>query len=156
MKAVNCFNYRRLAGNTGLIIYDLECANSHRFEGWFKNREACEEQMKAKNVSCPVCGNTQMSLAPSQVAVTGIERRSDGGDPARKAMTPLGIMNAIKRYVDANFDDVGESFADVALKIHHGEEDERNIKGVATPDQEEMLRDEGVHFLKLSLPKLDS
>ncbi len=137
-----------------MIIYDLECGNNHKFEGWFKNREACDEQIRDKKVSCPVCGNTQMFLSLSQVSISGIEKRSET-KTADTHLTPLAIMKVIKRYIDKNFDDVGDNFTEVALKIHHGDEDERNIKGVASPSQEEMLRDEGVQFTKLSMPKFD-
>jgi hypothetical protein len=137
-----------------LIIYDLECGNNHKFEGWFKNREACGEQIKDKQVSCPVCGNTQMFLSPSQMSVSGIEKRSEAKNAGAR-FTPVNIMKVIKKYIDSNFDDVGDNFTEVALKIHRGDEDERNIKGVASPLQEEILRDEGVQFIKLNIPKFD-
>jgi hypothetical protein len=137
-----------------LIIYDLECGNNHKFEGWFKNREACDEQIRDRKVSCPVCGNTQMFLSLSQVSISGIEKRSEI-KTADAHPDPLAIMKAIKLYIDRNFDDVGDNFCEVALKIHHGEEDERNIKGVASPSQEEILRDEGVPFINLRVPKFD-
>ena len=55
-----------------------------------------------------------------------------------------------------NFDDVGERFAEVALKIHRGEEQKRNIRGVTTDKEEETLREEGVEFMKIPAPKFDS
>ena len=49
-----------------MIIYDLECKNGHRFEGWFSGNSAFEEQRAQKLVTCPVCGdfNTERILSP--------------------------------------------------------------------------------------------
>jgi hypothetical protein len=51
---------------------------------------------------------------------------------------------------------VGNKFAETALKIHYGDEEKRNIKGTSTPQEEENLKEEGVQFIKISLPKMDS
>ena len=50
---------------------------------------------------------------------------------------------------------MGDKFAEVALRIHHGEEDGRNIRGTTTGSEEETLREEGVQFIKIPLPKFD-
>jgi hypothetical protein len=43
-------------------------------------------------------------------------------------------------FVERHFDNVGDRFAEVALKIHRGEEDQRNIRGTTTSAEEEVLR----------------
>ena len=52
----------------------------------------------------------------------------------------------------ANTEDVGERFADEARRIHYGEAAERGIRGQATPDEREALRDEGIEVMPLPLP----
>ena len=71
-------------------------------------------------------------------------------------MSPEKAARMFYEYVDKTFEDVGDGFADVALKIHRGEEDRRNIKGTTTKSEEETLRDEGVPFIKVPIPKFDS
>ena len=51
---------------------------------------------------------------------------------------------------------MGDKFAEIALKIHLGEEDRKNIKGTTTEREEENLREEGVQFFKIPMPKFDS
>jgi len=71
----------------------------------------------------------------------------------------LSMPRAIKlfhEYLNKNFDDVGKNFADIALKMHHGEEEKRNIKGTTTESEEDILREEGVHFFKIPVTKFDS
>ena len=137
-----------------MIIYDLQCRDGHKFEGWFKDRGAFDEQRMQKLIACPVCGTAETVLIPSSVAVRGRDSRSaaatmQNGEP------PLKLLRALQEYVHKNFDNVGDKFAEVALRIHHGEEESRNIRGTATGSEEETLKEEGVQFSKMPLPKFD-
>jgi hypothetical protein len=62
-------------------------------------------------------------------------------------------LQKIYDYIDKNFEDVGLNFAREALKIHYGEAEQRNIKGMALPNEEKLLKDEGVSFLKIPIIK---
>jgi hypothetical protein len=55
------------------------------------------------------------------------------------------------RYVRENFEDVGHNFAREALKVHYGQAEERNIRGVSTEPEEDMLKKEGVPFVKIPM-----
>ncbi|HOD29790.1 MAG TPA: DUF1178 family protein [Syntrophales bacterium] len=137
-----------------MIIYDLRCENSHRFEGWFHDRQAFSDQLSRQLITCPVCGSLRVEMAPSTVSIKGKNTR-DASRP-NSAPSPLEAMRMFHRYLDKNFDDVGARFAEVAMSIHHGDEEPRNIKGTTTSSDEETLRQEGVHFLKIPVPKFDS
>jgi hypothetical protein len=63
------------------------------------------------------------------------------------------LSQALKRHIKEDFEDVGPQFATEALKIHYGASEARNIRGVSTPDEEEMLRSEGVNFFKVGEPE---
>jgi hypothetical protein len=113
-----------------------------------------ESQKSQKLVLCPVCRSSDVDVVLSCVAIMG----KDGKDPDRKKLEDTSPQKALRffmEYVEKNFDDLGDRFAEVALKIHHGEEDRRNIKGTTTEHEEEMLKEEGVPFVKISLPKYD-
>jgi hypothetical protein len=138
-----------------VIIYDLKCGDGHKFEGWFQDREAFEEQKSRTLIACPVCGKTDASLVPSSVAVMARDGRSSR-EKTEVEVSTQKILREFQEYIHKNFDDVGEKFAEVALRIHHGEEEKRNIKGVTTQSEEETLRDEGVQFIKLPLLKFDA
>ena len=138
-----------------MIIYDLRCRDGHKFEGWFKDRGAFDEQRGKSLIACPVCGNTNAVMVPSSVAVMGKENHSSAERPPA-GVSPLKVLREFQEYVQKNFDDVGEKFAEVALRIHHGEEDGRNIRGTTTRSEEESLREEGVRFIKIPLPEFDA
>ncbi|MCX5836961.1 MAG: DUF1178 family protein [Deltaproteobacteria bacterium] len=137
-----------------MIIYDLKCRDGHKFEGWFKDRGAFEEQKAQKLIACPVCGNTEAALIPSTVAILGRDNRS-AAVKTKAEPSPQKVLMEFHEYIRKNFDNVGDKFTEVALRIHHGEEDGRNIRGTATGSEEETLREEGIQFIKIPLPKFD-
>ncbi|WP_353184765.1 DUF1178 family protein [Bosea sp. (in: a-proteobacteria)] len=148
-----------------MIRYALICDNAHEFESWFPTSAGFEEQARRGLVSCPVCGSGKVEraiMAPN-VARTDLGpqapvRAEEPSAPA--APGPLALMGekekalremvaALHRHVRENAEHVGERFAEEALKIHHGETEERAIYGQATPDDARMLHEEGVDFLPL-------
>jgi len=138
-----------------VIVYDLKCEKGHKFEGWFKCRTAFEDQRSQKLITCPICESSEIEMIFPTVSVMG----KDAGEPRERDLRDLSPMKALQlfhKYLDKNFDDVGDKFAEAALKIHKGEEDRRNIKGTTTSDEEEELKREGVQFTKIPVPKFDS
>lgn len=115
---------------------------------------AFEEQKDQKLISCPVCGSLDAEVAPSSLTV--VSRDSKVEKTRNGEISPLQALHMLSEFIDKNFEDVGASFAEVATRIHNGEETERNIKGTTTKDEEESLREEGIHFVKIPIPKFDS
>ena len=139
-----------------MIIYDLKCEKQHKFEGWFRDLAAFEEQRAGKLITCPLCGSSDVAMVPSSIAVMGKSREPGERKAGLGDLSPMKMLEMINDFVTKNFDDVGERFAEVALKIHRGEEEKRNIRGVTTGRQEDELREEGVEFMKIPVPKFDS
>lgn len=138
-----------------MIIYDIKCENGHKFEGWFKDREAWLEQKGRKLVRCPVCHSANVEIAPSSISIMG--KGSKKMDESNKTQAGMETtLHSLHQYIVENFEDVGSKFSEVALKIHHGEEEKRNIRGTTTPQEEETLKEEGVSFIKIPVPKMDS
>jgi hypothetical protein len=138
-----------------VIIYDLKCEKGHAFEGWFKDRQAWVLQNSQKLVSCPVCNSTNVEIVPSSIAIMGRNSRITG-NIQEKEVSPVQALQVLRQYIDKNFEDVGNKFAEVALKMHCGDEEKRNIKGTTTPQEENNLKEEGVQFIKIPLLKMDS
>jgi len=46
-----------------MILFKLRCARGHQFEGWFRNGDGFEAQQKAREISCPECGETRVEKA---------------------------------------------------------------------------------------------
>lgn len=138
-----------------MIIYDVKCENGHTFEGWFKDRQAWIEQNARRLICCPVCNSSQVEIAPSSLTIMGRDSKMSGEKDAQD-MAPGQVLRILHEYIEHHFEDVGNKFAEVALKIHAGDEEKRNIKGTTTPQEEAVLKEEGVSFIKIPLPKMDS
>ena len=132
-----------------MIAYDLQCVNGHAFEGWFEDSEAYLAQKERGLIACPICNDTAVSRIPSTFAIksSAAPRKISLQDENLKK-----IGKEIVNFIEKNFDDVGCDFAKEALKIHYGVEQPRNIRGVSTKQEEKMLKEEGVEFLKIPMP----
>jgi len=130
-----------------MIVFDLQCSEHHRFEGWFDNISDLENQMAQGQIACPYCGDITIERVLSTVSIK------------KKTLPPDGFMRAYRtwgnlcRYVQDNFEDVGHNFAKEALKVHYGHAEARNIRGVTTEPEEDMLKKEGVAFVKIPMPQ---
>jgi hypothetical protein len=147
---------RSVSGSMGsvgvMIAYDLQCANGHTFEGWFEASAAFNIQRQKGLIACPVCNDTGIVKLPSRFAIkttSGFKpKQRDSQD--EQAMAQLGRL--MVDFVEKNFDNVGCQFASEALKIHYGVTEPRNIRGVSTQEEEKLLKQEGVQFIKVPLP----
>jgi len=139
-----------------VIIYDLQCRKQHRFEAWFQDSAAFEAQLRARLITCPVCGGSEIERLPSSVSVISRSRSEGEKKAPPDEMSPRLALKKLHEFLENNFDDVGDRFAQVALKIHRGEEDRRNIRGTTSKEEEETLKEEGVQFIKVPVLKLDS
>jgi len=142
---------------THVKVYDLVCANDHRFEGWFASGDDFESQRDRGIIACPLCSDHHVVKVPSASYVnTGAsDRPAKAGTPA---MTPeqaqyanmrSAMLAQIVDYVVKNTEDVGAEFAEEARKIHYGETRERKIRGTASQDEVTALRDEGIDVVPL-------
>jgi hypothetical protein len=132
---------------TGMIAFDLVCSNGHKFECWFKDSDSFEEQKSCGLVNCPICNDDRVEKAFSPFTI-----KRNGGKK-KGAADPYRALQAVQEYLDKHFEDVGVDFTKEALKIHYGESKKRNIKGTATSDEEDLLKEEGVAFVKVPILK---
>ncbi len=142
-----------------MIIFDIECSNGHIFEGWFDSLEAFEEQKEKAMISCPYCNDTNVRRVLSPVAIkvskTKEEEEKRDDQDLNKTLDHVRLYKEFVEYIKNNSEDVGPDFAKEALKMHYGITEKRNIRGSATEEEEKMLKDEGIKFFKIPLPRDD-
>lgn len=157
-----------------MIIYDLICEFQHEFEGWFKNSEDMLAQSENGLLTCPFCDSGNIT---KKVTAPKVNRKSNAvidddkpslpraglnskdmvtGNSSAKKFTELQTMlGKVHDYIDANFQDVGNRFADEAISMKRGEQETKNIKGTVSSEQMEELIDEGVQALPLPPKPID-
>jgi len=138
-----------------MIKYALACAKGHTFDSWFPDSAAYEKQRKRGFVACPECGSTRVDKAIMAPAVVGAERaaaetgREIAVDDKRRRTREFFIR--MRREIEANTDDVGARFPQVARAIHLGEEPERGIRGRASPAEARSLIEDGIGVLPMPM-----
>ncbi len=139
-----------------MIKFALACDKGHEFESWFPDGPAYDKQAKRGLIACPECGSTQVGKAVMAPAV--VSRPQSGKPDAASAPAPLiderqralrETMRALRREIEANTDDVGAKFPEVARAIHAGEAPERAIRGHAKQDEVKALLEEGVDVMPM-------
>jgi len=149
-----------------MIVYDLDCARGHRFEGWFRSRDDFTEQKEAGIIACPECGSTEVSKGISAPNLMSSSAEL-GGSMAVEADEPLPqavgapslpshlkaeldrVFREIREHVESTCDYVGENFAEEARRIYYGETEKRGIYGEATAEETAELVEEGIEPMPL-------
>jgi hypothetical protein len=129
-----------------MIAYDLKCENGHTFEGWFDDADSFTAQQERALVTCPFCSSSNVERMMSTFGIAR-HRNKDGGDSNATTM-----LDRVVDYVKEHFEDVGVDFTKEALKMHYGVTEQRNIRGVSSAREEEMLKEEGINYFKLPIP----
>jgi hypothetical protein len=152
-------------------VLNLRCANGHGFEGWFASEDDFLEQNGRALIECPLCADrvigrmpsaprlnlsgarapTQVPAAesPSSAVLAEVTASVSGAQPAD---LQAAWMSGVRQLL-ARTEDVGTRFAEEARRIHYGEVPHRGIRGHATPDEREALRDEGIDTVAIPVPR---
>lgn len=136
-----------------MIVFDLECLNGHTFEGWFEDKEDLQKQQENGILTCPVCETTSVvqKLHPIAIKKSSGKETQKALQASQEAMVEL--TEKVAEYVEKNFEDVGTGFTEQALKMHYGTEDQRNIRGTTTKEEDKVLAKEGIPVLKVPVTK---
>jgi len=139
-----------------VIVYELGCANSHRFEGWFSSREDFNRQLAAKFLTCPLCGDGEIVRLPHASYVNTrspeVSLKPAAQPPQQYANLGAEVLAKLIEHIVENTEDVGAAFPEEARKIHYGESDERRIRGTASIQEIVDLREEGIEVAALPVP----
>ena len=136
-----------------MIVFELACAQGHRFEGWFASGEDFAQQQERGLVRCPVCDVAAVERLPSaRVSVPKGAPSPAPSAPAPAASNDGAIAGipaeliAKLREIVRNTENVGSRFPEEARKIHYEEVPARAIRGQASAEEAQALRDEGIDF----------
>lgn len=147
-----------------MICYRLCCAAGHEFEGWYRDSATFAQLQAGGFLSCPECGHADVQQALMAPAIA--KSRSDGPLPRQSpeasvegttekpasAVLPdqmVAAFQKIRQAVETGCENVGDRFAEEALRMHRKEAPERGIYGQASEEERSMLAEEGVDVLSI-------
>lgn len=128
-----------------MIVYDVQCANSHRFEGWFADAAAFDDQRAKAMIACPYCADTAVERAVSVPRIGGGTTRLAPTELAHKLAAMQSAMLKDSRWV-------GDSFATRARAMAEGTEPQATIHGQTTISEAKALHDDGIKVTALPFP----
>jgi hypothetical protein len=136
-------------------VLNLRCGQQHSYEGWFASEDDFIAQQGSGIVACPLCGDTAAIRLPSAPRLK-VSRHSAPAEPGpRQAGTEVTLqsqwLRAVRQVLEST-EDVGERFPEEARRIHYGEVEERGIRGRASREDADALREEGIEVMALPLP----
>jgi hypothetical protein len=141
-----------------MIVYDLICGQRHRFEGWFASTDDFARQREQTLIRCPLCDDASIERCPSanvqigRAAAPPAEPKESTPPPEKNEVTVAGgdaqVLKVIRRLI-AETENVGRAFPEEARKIHYDEAPKRGIRGQATHEEAQELREEGIDFMSL-------
>ena len=134
-------------------VLNLRCSNDHRFEGWFASDDDFQSQGERGLVSCPMCNDSSIFRLPSAPRLNVSKQREVATtEPGAQAQMQAHWLRAV-RHMMKNTEDVGDRFPEEARRIHYGETQERGIRGRASPEDANALREEGIEVVAVALPE---
>ena len=148
-------------------VLNLQCQHQHPFEGWFASEDDYQSQRVSNLVECPVCGDNTILKMRSAPRLNLLTSRIDASTSKETAQTvatetpdlPVAVPAEAQvawlkmvQHVIANTEDVGQSFAEEARKMHYGETEERSIRGQVSAEEGRSLLEEGIPVLPLPMP----
>ncbi|MBX9833627.1 MAG: DUF1178 family protein [Burkholderiaceae bacterium] len=158
-------------------VLDLQCRQAHVFEGWFGSEHDFQDQRQRGLVQCPLCGDDHIEkrLSAPRLNLGAREPTASAGSsgasgshnvvpsvapslsqvPLDASVLPPSMQAAwlqLARKIVASTEDVGGRFAEEARRMHHGEVQERAIRGQATAEEAVELMEEGIAVMPLPLP----
>jgi hypothetical protein len=136
-------------------VLNLRCGQQHAYEGWFASEEDFISQQGRGIVACPVCGDTETVRLPSAPRLKISRHAAPAEAGAKDTGTEMTLqsqwLRAVRQVLNST-EDVGERFPEEARRIHYGEVEERGIRGRATREDADALREEGIEVMALPIP----
>jgi hypothetical protein len=136
-----------------VIVYNLICDRTHKFEGWFSSKDDFDHQLAARKVNCPVCASVALTRLPSgpRVSTGPAQEGNAASKSAGQAVATVNSAAAGKflRALIEQFENVGAGFAEEARSMYYGEKPHRNIRGQVSPDVASELHEEGIEVVVL-------
>ena len=138
-----------------MIKYNLKCKNKHEFESWFFDSNEFEKLKKKKLLECIFCKSKNVKKSIMSPKIINLSRKIKANKESnieyQKAKEEL---IKIRKYVEKNFQFVGDNFADKVRDIYYDKlNNNKNIYGTITKEENKELNEEGI--FTASIPWID-
>ena len=134
-----------------MIKYNLKCKNKHEFESWFSDSKEFEKLIKKKLIQCLFCKTKSVKKS---IMSPRISYKKKIDFPYKEIKRMKKDLAKLRKFVEKNFEYVGENFPREVRKVYYDKKRNKNIYGITTPKEAQELKEEGIDLA--SIPWVDN
>ena len=133
-----------------MIKYILKCHNNHEFESWFSSSDEFDNLNRKKLLDCVFCSSKKIKKSIMAPMVSGGKKEKINFKIYDEKFQNEKIkLNEIRKYIETNFEDVGNNFSEKVREIYYDNKKQKKIYGSTTPEEREELAEEGIDLLSV-------
>tara|TARA_B110000971_G_C19843713_1_gene423802 strand:- start:333 stop:755 length:423 start_codon:yes stop_codon:yes gene_type:complete len=132
-----------------MIKYLLKCNKKHEFESWFSDSREFEKLKKKNLIECIFCQSKNVDksiMSPNIISKKKIVEKKLNDKEFNKIKKDL---LKIKKFVEKNFEFVGDKFPKEVRDIYYDNKKNKNIYGTATLKEKLELEEEGIELANI-------
>jgi len=129
-----------------MIIYLLKCKNMHEFESWFSSSIEYEKLKKKNLIECIFCKSTKIEKSIMSPNIVGKKDKIDNRFDSKEFIRIKKNIQKIKKFVEKNFEFVGDKFTREVREIYYNNKKNKNIYGTISLKEKKELEDEGIEL----------
>jgi hypothetical protein len=80
-----------------MIVFDLRCADGHRFESWFQSGAVFDRQQAEGAIECPLCGSHAIAKAPMAPHIAHAAEAAGEKEAVAGGGPPAEMREALRR-----------------------------------------------------------
>tara|TARA_B110001450_G_C17620921_1_gene481179 strand:- start:499 stop:921 length:423 start_codon:yes stop_codon:yes gene_type:complete len=140
-----------------VIKYILKCENSHEFESWFSDSHEFDKLKRKKLLECIYCSSEKIhkSIMSPMIRASRSENKNNIFID-KKILNEKNKLLSIRKYVEKNFEFVGDKFSKKAREVYYDKKSKKGIYGKTTKVEREALADEGIDLLSIPWIRKDN
>ena len=133
-----------------MIKYLLKCVYKHEFESWFSNSIEYDKLKKRNLIECIFCKSTEVEKTIMSPYVVGEKNNRFNNIPEKRKFIKIKKdLKKIQKFVEKNFEYVGEKFAREVREIYYDNKKNKNIYGTVSSKEREELEEEGIELVTI-------
>tara|TARA_B100000780_G_C21058615_1_gene425428 strand:- start:649 stop:1074 length:426 start_codon:yes stop_codon:yes gene_type:complete len=137
-----------------MIKYLLKCICKKEFESWFSSSIEYEKLKKKKLIECIFCKSIVVEKSIMSPYVAGKKiNKFDRTFESKEFIKIKKDLNKLKKFVEKNFEFVGEKFSREVKEIYYGNKKNKNIYGTVSLKEREELEEEGIELSSIPWTK---
>jgi hypothetical protein len=132
-----------------MIKYLLKCNNKHQFESWFSDSKEFDKLKKKNLLECIFCNSKKIDKSIMSPNIVRRKKITENKFNDKKFNKIKKNFIKIRKFVEKNFEFVGDKFSKEVREIYYNKRKNKNIYGTTTPEEKLDLEEEGIELTSI-------